>query len=80
MPPLILFAIAGAGAFATYKLFEKLMIQARTPDPSETERIRRETAAWRARRQAQGDSRDLGALEWDEATGVYKPRRPGPDA
>ncbi len=67
MPPLIFFAIAGAGCYAGYKFFAKLMEQAQTPSRSETERIRREAAARSA-------TRDLGALEWDEATGVYRPR------
>lgn len=78
MPPLVFLAAAGVGAFATYKLFQKLMIQARTSDRSETERIRREAEAWRARKAAQnGQSRDLGPLEWDETAGVYRPKPQG---
>jgi len=76
MPPLVLLALAGAGAFATYKVLEKLMVQARTPSPRETERIRREAEAARARRAA-ATTRDLGPLEWDEAAGVYRPRQSG---
>lgn len=72
MPPLVFLALAGAGCYAGYKLFSKLMQQAATPSPSETERIRREATAAAAARSA--STRDLGALEWDEATGVYKPR------
>lgn len=75
MPPLVFLAVVGAGAYATYKLFEKLLRQAATPSPAEVERIRRETAAARAG----AGTRDLGKLEYDEATGVYRPRG-GPTA
>lgn len=70
MPPLIFLAIAGAGAFATYKLFEKLVRQAATPSPAEVERIRREAHAARAG----AATRNLGELELDDKTGVYRPR------
>ncbi|MFN0220070.1 MAG: hypothetical protein ACKVP4_14805 [Hyphomicrobium sp.] len=75
MPPLLLLAIAGVGAYATFKLFEKLLQQAATPSPAEAERIRREAKAARAG----APTRNLGELEWDEATGVYRPRG-GPKA
>lgn len=68
MPPVVFLAVVGAGCYAGYKFFSKLMIQARTPSKSETERLRREAAA-RA-----GRTRDLGALELDETTGVYRPK------
>ncbi|MEQ1653232.1 MAG: hypothetical protein ABL897_12145 [Hyphomicrobium sp.] len=68
MPPLVLLAIAGAGCYAGYKFFSKLIAQAQTQSPSETERIRREARA------AAGRTRDLGELEWDETAGVYKPK------
>ena len=68
MPPLILLAVVGAGVYAGFKLFSKLVEQAATPSPSETERVRREARA------ATGTTRDLGELEWDEKAGVYKPK------
>ena len=68
MPPLILLALVGAGCYAGFKLFSKLVEQAATPSPSETERVRREARA------ATGTTRDLGELEWDETAGVYKPK------
>ncbi|MBR2534605.1 MAG: hypothetical protein IKE66_00895 [Hyphomicrobium sp.] len=68
MPPVVFLAVIGAGCYAGYKLFSKLMIQAQTPPKSETERLRREAAARAAR------TRDLGALELDENTGVYRPK------
>lgn len=70
MPPLIFFALAGAGVYATYKLMDKLMRQAATPSPRERERIRRENEAVRAR----ASTRNLGELEFDELDGVYRPR------
>ncbi len=69
MPPLIFLAVVGAGCYAGYRLFSKLIAQAQTPNRSETDRIRREARA------AAGATRDLGELEWDETAGVYKPRR-----
>ncbi len=68
MPPLVLLAIAGVGFYAGYKLFAKLIEQARTPSRAEVERIRREARA------ATGSTRNLGELEWDEKSGVYRPR------
>ena len=68
MPPLVLLAIAGVGCYAGYKLFAKLIEQAQTPSREEVERIRREARA------ATGSTRNLGELEWDEKTGVYRPR------
>ncbi|MGQ0456388.1 MAG: hypothetical protein ACT4OU_04930 [Hyphomicrobium sp.] len=71
MRPLVFLAIAGAGAYATYKLLAKLVQQAQTPSPADVERRRRETMAARAG----AATRNLGELELDEQTGVYRPRR-----
>jgi hypothetical protein len=68
MPPLILLALVGSGCYAGYKLFSKLVEQAQTPSRDETERVRREARA------ATGTTRNLGELEWDEKSGVYRPR------
>ena len=76
MPPLVLLAAVGIGCYAGYKLFAKLIEQAQTPSPAETERIRREARAATADRR---ETRNLGELEWDEKTGVYRPRN-GPRA
>lgn len=72
MPPLVLLAVAGAGCYAGYKLFSKLIAQAQTPNRSEADRVRREAKS--ANRAATGTTRDLGELEWDEKAGVYKPK------
>ena len=73
MPPLVLLAVVGAGCYAGYKFFSKLMVQAQTPSPSEAERVRREAHA-ASNRAASSSTRDLGELEWDENAGVYRPK------
>lgn len=72
MPPLIVLAIVGAGAYAGYKLYSKLMEQARTPAKSDAERWKREAAAAKVRA---GEPKDLGGLEWDEELGAYRPKK-----
>lgn len=69
MPPLILLAIVGAGCFAGYKLFSKLIEQAKTPSAEELERNRRQARA----ATSQSGPKNLGELEWDDEAGVYKP-------
>ena len=61
MPPLVLLAVVGAGCYAGYKLFSKLIEQAQTPaKPKKTQA---------------GEPKDLGGLEWDDALGAYRRRR-----
>jgi hypothetical protein len=69
MPPFIALVLAGAGLYAGYKLMTKLVEQAQRESPAEVDRRRRETAA------AKGGPKDLGELEWDSASGAYKPRK-----
>ncbi len=73
MPPLVLLAIVGAGCYAGYKFFSKLVEQAQTPSRSDKVRSDAERARQEARA-AKARTRDLGELEWDEKAGVYKPR------
>lgn len=68
MPPVVLLAVVGAGCYAGYKLFSKLIEQAQTPSRPASER-----AANDAQAKAQA-VRDLGELEWDEQSGVYRPK------
>ena len=71
MPPLVLLAVVGAGCYAGFKFFSKLIERAQTPSRSDAERARRDSRA------ATAKTRDLGELEWDEKAGVYKPRGGG---
>lgn len=68
MPPVVLLAVVGAGCYAGYKLFSKLIAQAQTPSRPAGERAAKEA------RTAGGSVRDLGELEWDEKSGVYRPK------
>lgn len=68
MPPVIFAAIVGAGLYAGYRFFTKLVEQAQTPSNSERARNRGETSG-RA-----GEPKDLGGLEWDEKAGAYRPK------
>lgn len=70
MPPLIVLAITGAGIYAGYKFFAKLIEQAQTPAKSDAERWKREAAATRG-----GEPKDLGGLEWDQQSGAYRPKK-----
>lgn len=65
MPPLVILAIVGAGCFAGYRLFNRVVDSVEAARRAEAERAR-------ARR---GDARDLGALEWDAEAKVYRPGR-----
>ena len=69
MPQLVVLALLGAGAFAGYRLIQ---------------RASREIAAElrRAREELRGGTpapteRDLGRLEYDAKTGVYRPAKRG---
>ena len=73
MPPLVFLAVVGAGCYAGYKFFSKLVEQAQTPSRSDRVRSDAERAR-QAASAATAKTRDLGELEWDEAAGVYKPR------
>lgn len=61
MPPVILLAVAGAGLYAGYKLYTKLIEQAQTPAKPKTARA--------------GEPKDLGGLEWDDKAGAYRPKK-----
>jgi hypothetical protein len=66
MPQLIFLAAVGAGAYAGYR-FLKTIAQSVTAD------LEKATVETRERARA-GDAKDLGVLEYDPKTGVYKPR------
>lgn len=62
MPPLIVFAIAGIGVYAGYRMVRAALEQLDS-DASD--------GASADLRQP----RDLGVLEWDPTSGVYRPRK-----
>ncbi|CFX61733.1 conserved protein of unknown function [Candidatus Filomicrobium marinum] len=61
MPPLILLAVAGLGAYAGYRLVRSGVHKSinRSSFPSDV---------------AEAEPRDMGALERDPASGIYRPR------
>lgn len=63
MPPLVILAIVGAGCFAGYKLFNRMLDSAEAARRAKAERARA----------PRGTARDLGALEWDAEAKVYRP-------
>lgn len=65
MPHVIALALAGAGLAAGYKWVSK-----KVSAHLEAERARAEAA----QREAAGP-KEMGSLEWDAETGVYKPQR-----
>jgi hypothetical protein len=64
MPPVLFLALIGAAGIAGYKIWSGLMDQAHTQGRKDRGQMRRATAP----------VRDLGNLEWDEGSGVYRPR------
>lgn len=71
MPQLIALALIGAGAVAGYRWFSRQMEAAREAAARAEAEVRGAAAA------TSGAPKDLGRLELDAATGVYKPREPG---
>ncbi len=71
MPQLIALALAGAGLYASYKWLTRGM--AKSGGAAE------QTGEAQARSATDATStatpKDLGALDWDEAAGVYRPRK-----
>jgi hypothetical protein len=72
MPPFIALAVAGVAVYAGYRLIAKGLEQAAAANSRSTEGAGPRPA------EPVGQPKDLGALEWDPATGVYRPRSGGP--
>ncbi len=68
MPQLILLAVAGVGLYAGYRWVAK---QAR--DATEAALRAQENLRQRAKNENR-DAKNLGQLEWDEATQSYRPK------
>ncbi len=64
MPPFIALAIAGVGIYAGFKWVTR-----------EWQRAASEHGVDAAGADARHVPKDLGTLEWDASTGVYKPRK-----
>lgn len=69
MPQVIALVLAGAGLYAGYKWIAKQL----TTAAEDAARAREELA--RRAAEAAGAPKDLGVLEWDEKSGVYKPSK-----
>ena len=67
MPQVIALAIAGAGLFAGYKWLSREVRRALDKMEAEEELQRAPAKA--------AVPKDLGTLEWDQETGVYRPIR-----
>jgi predicted negative regulator of RcsB-dependent stress response len=68
LPQLIALAVLGAGAMAGYRWVAKQVNSAREAADAAEAQLRK------AAEQREGSPRDLGQLEWDEVSQVYKPR------
>jgi predicted negative regulator of RcsB-dependent stress response len=69
LPQLIALAMLGAGALAGYRWVAKQVNAAKDAADAAEAQLRK------ASDQRANGPRDLGQLEWDEVSQVYKPRR-----
>lgn len=67
MPQLVLLAAIGAGAYAGYRWLRRTAEQMQADLKAAEVEVRERAGATRAK--------DLGRLEYDQATGQYKPAR-----
>ena len=72
MPQVLLLAALGAGLYAGYRALVRASV-AMTAELKRSEDELRQRAA--AQRPGRSDEKDLGTLEFDPRSGVYKPRR-----
>ncbi len=68
MPQLFALALIGAGAVAGFRWFSRQL------DAAREAASRAEAELGRAAGSASGQPKDLGQLEWDAVSGVYRPR------
>lgn len=69
MPPLIAAVLVGVGAYAGLKAFQKVLSNWSEIETSASQQAATTTTA---------AEKDLGTLEFDPATGVYRPGKPAP--
>lgn len=67
MPQLLFLAAVGAGAYAGFRFLKSVAAGVATRMEEATVEVRERAKAT--------DARDLGALEYDPQSGVYRPRR-----
>ncbi len=70
MPQLVALAVVGAGLFAGYRWLSRV-VTATAENVRKAEEELRQRAA-----EASGEPKDLGRLELDPRSGVYKPVKP----
>jgi hypothetical protein len=68
MPQALALVIAGAGLYAGYKWVSRLLAEANDAA------LKREAELREAMARGRGTPKDLGTLEYDPETGVYRPR------
>jgi hypothetical protein len=70
MPQLVGLVVVGAGLYAAFKALGRVAQRVSAEVGRAEEELRRRAAAGSI-------EKDLGALEWDEAQQVYRPKRMG---
>jgi hypothetical protein len=70
MPQIVGLVMVGAGLFAAYKALERMARRVSVDVARAEEELRRRAASGAI-------EKDLGALEWDDAQQVYRPKRIG---
>ena len=68
MPQLLLLLAAGAGLYTGYKWVSREVARATQAAEQAQSELRRRSAG------KDGSPKDLGALEWDEKAGAYRPK------
>ncbi len=68
MPQIVGLVMVGAGLFAAYKALERMAQRVSVDMARAEEELRRHAAPGAI-------EKDLGALEWDDAQQVYRPKR-----
>ena len=69
MPQLLLLVAAGAGLYTGYRWVSREVARAMEAAARAQDDVRN-----RAANASGGGPRDLGALEWDETSGAYRPK------
>ena len=73
MPQLFAFALVGAACYTGYRLLQRLGTQMSAELDRAQQELRRRAAETHAAANGTSDEKNLGALEYDPKSGVYKP-------